>query len=473
VQKNNLNYSSNFSENSQNHINCKNHIMKKEFLIAAAVFLFISCKKEVPASDSAKTELETNEAPTDQDIIDAYTYLYGRYLVIQQENHDINVEKAGYNKIKYNPLGSAQFVNPNLDVAYLEAWIAVDEAHAVILNVPKIEGRYYTAQILDGWGEVIVNINNRNFPKTPYGKFALVLKGSNPAIPSDAVKIELPSEKAKMLARVELKGTSAAAKKLQEQFTFTVPEGIKIAPPISIPDFTPKKPIGGEIFDKVKEVLNSYPDAMPKAKEYQAKAIAVGEYAKTNDKAKIYIDEIVKTKAIPAFLAGAKGFGTQKGGWSVSYAAGKFGDDIMARDIINYGGLWANQIQEAIYFVGLTDSNKQLLNGDKVYEIKFPKDQIPDAFVDAFWSITLYSVPDYRVVDNKLKRYNLNNVSRLKKNPDGSLTVWLASSLPKNAIQSNWLPTPAGKGFALTMRMYVAEKSVLDGEWFPAPIEEK
>ena len=447
--------------------------MKKALLILVVGFLFISCKKDGSASTAATSTSENNAAPTDQDIIDAYTYLYGRYLVIQQENHDINIEKVGYNKIKYNPLGSAQFVNPNLDVAYLEAWIAVDKDHAVILNVPKIEGRYYTAQLLDGWGEVIVNINERNFPKTPYGKFALVLKGSNPTIPAGAVKIELPSEKAKMLARVELKGTPAVAQKLQRAFTFDVPDGIKIASPVTIPDFTPKAPIGGAIFDKVDEVLNSYPDAMPKAKEYHAKVIAVAQYAKTGQEAKTRIDEIIKTKAIPAFLAGAKGFGTQKGGWSVTYVAGKFGDDIMARDIINYGGLWANQIQEAIYFIGLTDSNKQPLSGDKVYEIKFPKDQLPDLAVKAFWSVTLYSVPDYRVVDNKLKRYNLNNVSDLKKNPDGSLSIWLASSLPKDVPQNNWLPTPAGKGFSLNLRLYVSKKEVLDGKWFPAPIEQK
>jgi len=447
--------------------------MKKALLILVVTFLFISCKKEASTSDTSTTATETNAVPTDQDIVDAYTYLYARYLVLQQENHDINVEKIGYNKIKYNPLGSAQFVNPNLDVAYLEAWIAVDKDHAVILNVPKIEGRYYTAQLLDGWANVIVNINNRNFPKTPYGKFALVLKGSNPTIPSDAVKIELPAEKAKILARVELKGTPDVAQKLQKQFTLTVPEGIKIAPPVSIPDFTPKKPIGGEIFDKVEEVLNSYPDVMPKGKEYQDKAIAIGEYRKKDDKAKARIDEIVETKAIPGFLAGAKGFGTQKGGWSVSYATGNFGDDILARDIINYGGLWANKIDEAIYFIGLIDSNKQPLSGDKVYEIRFPKDGLPDTVVDAFWSATVYSVPDYRVVENKLKRYNLNNVSGLKKNPDGSLSIWLASSLPKGAIESNWLPTPAGKGFSINFRTYVPKKEVQDGKWFPAPIEEK
>ena len=113
--------------------------------------------------------------PSNDNIVAAWTYLYGRYLVLQQENYDINVEKVGYNRIKYNPLGSAQFVNPNLDVAYLEAWLAADKDHAVILNVPKIKGRYYTVELLDGWGEVITNINERTYPDHPYGKFALVI----------------------------------------------------------------------------------------------------------------------------------------------------------------------------------------------------------------------------------------------------------------------------------------------------------
>ena len=447
--------------------------MKRYSCVLLSALLLLSCGQNTSTSSSSDSGAMASKevVPSNQEIIDAYIYLYGRYLVIQQENHDINIEKVGYNKIKYNPLGSAQFVNPNLDVAYLEAWIAVDSTHAVILNVPKITGRYYTAQLLDGWGEVIANINERNYPKTPYGKFALVIKGTNPPIPEGSVKIELPGAKIKILSRVELKGTPAIAKQLQEQFTLTVPEGIKIVPPVNIPDFTPAKPIGGEIFDKVEEVLASYPDVMPKAASMQAIALKIESYRKTGGAAKTRIDSVVEKLAIPAFLAGAKGFGTQKGGWSVSYAAGNFGDDMMARDIINYGGLWANRVEEAIYFVGLTDSSKQLLNGNETYEVRFPKDQLPDAMANAFWSITLYSVPDYRVVPNPMKRYNVNNVSGLKSNADGSLSVWLASSLPKGIPATNWLPTPAGKGFSLTMRMYVSKEDVLKGKWFPAPIQ--
>lgn len=435
----------------------------KQISLLVCVFLLAGCAPQAKQSVGST-------APTDKEILDAYTYLYARYLVLQQEAHDINVEKVGYNKVKYNPLGSAAFVNPNLDVAYLEAWLAVDPTHAVILNVPKIQGRYYTAELLNGWGEVVANVNERTFPKTPNGKFALVMKGTAPTIPSDAVKIEVPCAKTKMLARVELKGTPAVAKRLQEEFTLTVPDGINIAPPLAIPEFTNAKPIGGEIFQNVDQVIATCEDAMPSAKEMQKLAKNVEIYRSSSDEAKTRVDSIVTGQAIPAFLAGAKGFGTQKGGWSVTYKAGKFGDDMMARDIVDYGGLWANEITEAIYFVGLTDSDKQLLSGDSRYEIRFPADALPGSEVDAFWSVTLYSVPDYRVVDNPLKRYGLNNVSPLKKNSDGSLSIWLASSMPKGIPASNWLPTPAGKGFSLNLRMYVPKQDVRDGTWFPPAI---
>lgn len=441
--------------------------MKKIFLMGSVLITLFSCN----STPEQKTDAVVNDSiPSEQQIVDAYLYLYGRYLVIQQENHDINVEKVGYNKIKYNPLGSAQFVNPNLDVAYLEAWIASDSSHAVILNVPEIKGRYYTAEILNGWGEVISNVNERNYPKTPYGKFALVLKGTNPDIPKDAVKIEIPSAKVKMLARVELKGTPVVAKKLQEEFTLTVPPGIKIESTIAIPEFTHAQPIGGNIFENASAVIASYPDVMPSAGTAQQELQKIETYYKSGASEKARVDSFVSAKAIPAFLSGAKGFGTQKGGWSVSYVAGNFGDDMLARDIINYGGLWANSPQEAIYFIGLTDSTKQELNGTNKYEIRFPGDALPGAEVNAFWSVSLYSVPDYRVVDNPLKRYNLNNVSGLKKNADGSMSIWLSSSMPTGIPKTNWLPTPVGKGFALTLRMYSPKQDVISGKWFPPAI---
>ena len=84
--------------------------------------------------------------PTADEVTEAYVYLLGRYLVIRQEAIDVAEPGGGYNVLKHNPpvnagdtAGSAPtFVNPNLDVVYSEAWLAVDADTPVILEIPEI-----------------------------------------------------------------------------------------------------------------------------------------------------------------------------------------------------------------------------------------------------------------------------------------------------------------------------------------------
>lgn len=115
--------------------------------------------------------------------------------------------------------GGVAWANPNLDVAYSEAWVAVDEKTATILEVPAVKGgRYYTWQMLNGWGETVLNINERTFKDHPSGTFALVLKGSNLEVPAGALKVELPSKKSRALVRVELGSNPKEAERLQHQF---------------------------------------------------------------------------------------------------------------------------------------------------------------------------------------------------------------------------------------------------------------
>jgi len=90
--------------------------------------------------------------------------------------------------------------------------------------------------------------------------------------------------------------------------------------------------------------------------------------------------------------------------------------------------------------------------------------------VTAFWSLTLYSVPDYRVVPNPLDRYNISSQVSLTPNHDGTTSIWLAPERPASADEANWLPTPAAKGFSLNLRLYVAREPALRGDWFPPQI---
>ncbi|MDR2954560.1 MAG: DUF1214 domain-containing protein [Prevotella sp.] len=274
---------------------------------------------------------------------------------------------------------------------------------------------------------------------------------------------------------MELKNSPDEAVKLEHAFTIDAPEGIKVDPPIEIPAFTNQEPITVAIFDKVDEVLAACPDLMAKASDYQATVKKVAAYIQDRPENRTKIDSLVKTQALPAFLKGSHGFGTQKGGWSVAYVMGDYvkGSDIMARAIVNFGGLWANVGKESTYFIGLTDSGKELLSGDGIYEIRFTKDALPQNFANAFWSVTIYSVPDYHLIQNDMKRYNLNNQSKLKMNKDGSMSIWIAAEKPKNVPQENWLPSAKGKGFSLNFRMYAPKKEVLDGSWFVPSIEKQ
>ena len=109
---------------------------------------------------------EAAKSLADHDIVEAYHYMLSRWLVLRQERRDLE-EGFRWNEIIHRAPGGVSWANPNLDVAYSEAWIAVDENSATLLELPEIRGRYYTFQLLNGWGEVTLNINERNYPDHP------------------------------------------------------------------------------------------------------------------------------------------------------------------------------------------------------------------------------------------------------------------------------------------------------------------
>jgi hypothetical protein len=430
----------------------------KQLLVA-----LIACLLALPASA---------QAPDEQSISDAYVYLLGRALVIRQERGDLKEPKAAYNRIKYNPRGSADFVNPNFDVAYLEAWFAVDDHSTAILDVPQVQGRYYTVQILDEWGEVIANINERTFPSKPYGKFALVKPGSRAAIPPGAGRIELHSSKAKMLARVELKDSPDEATRLQKAFKVSMSSQPRIAPPPAIPAFDNQDLIGVELFEHAAPILASALDIAPNAAPLQQKVRSVAAYVASGKEARAAVDRQLREKTIPAF----KRYATTEAApyrnhWLGAAPSGNYGADYRLRTMVNLMGIWGNTADEVIYFGAFRDAEERPLDGGKSYLMHFAPDALPDAVVNAYWSVILVGVPDYRVVPNALKRYNFNNHSALQKEADGSLKIGIGPRPVKGVPESNWLPSAEGQPFSLTFRTYVP-KEIIRREWAPPPLVE-
>jgi hypothetical protein len=135
--------------------------------ICGVALLTGGCSGGRPGSDtSVARSASATPAVTDQQVSDAYIYLLGRLLVLRQQQADFQ-EGFQWNTLIHRKPGEVQWPNPNLDVAYSEAWVAVDEKSCLIVTVPRITGRYYTVQFLNGWGETVANINERVFPEHP------------------------------------------------------------------------------------------------------------------------------------------------------------------------------------------------------------------------------------------------------------------------------------------------------------------
>lgn len=409
--------------------------------------------------------------PTEDQIRQAYIYLLGRMLVIRQEHIDRSSDGFAYNRIRYNPLGSADFVNPNFDVAYLEAWFAVDDRSAVLLEVPEVVGRYYTLQLLDEWGEVVVNINDRTTPSKPFGTFALVKPGASPPIPADATRLELHSAKAKMLARVELADDPEGAVALQHEFTATVIGQVTPPAPPTIPQFTNADLLGADIFDNLDEVLLSATDVSPAAGRMQVLARSIADHLDGDPDARTEAERFLRETVAPEFKQYAlTESAPYVNHWLGGGAVGNYDGNYTLRSVANLVGIWANTADEVIYFVASHDATEQPLTGDGSYTLHFPADKLPADAVNGYWSVILVSVPDFRVVPNALHRYNFNSNSALTYNADGSLDLAFGTQPVSGVAESNRLPTAPGSPFSLTFRCYVPKPSVGGGHWAPPPV---
>lgn len=91
---------------------------------------------------------------------------------------------------------------------------------------------------------------------------------------------------------------------------------------------------------------------------------------------------------------------------------------------------------------------------------------------NGFWSLTLYNEHHF-FHPNDLRRYSLGTKNKdLKRNADGSLTLYAGAKSPGVDKETNWLPAPEGH-FSLYIRAYWGKQGILDGSWKPPVIHAK
>src|SRR5215510_13220809 len=149
--------------------------------------------------------------------------------------------------------------------------------------------------------------------------------------------------------------------------------------------------------------------------------------------------------------------GKNTNGWRVGSAFGDrefYHGDWLLRAAAARAGIYGNDAAEAMYPMTRWLSNGEVLDGSKhTYTLTFAKDQYPP--VNAFWSLTMYDGKTQLLIKNPINRYLINSpmLPWMRKNPDGSLTLYIQKESPGKTKDANWLPAPDGPIY-LVMRLY-------------------
>jgi hypothetical protein len=136
-------------------------------------------------------------------------------------------------------------------------------------------------------------------------------------------------------------------------------------------------------------------------------------------------------------------------------------------------GIYGNDSVEASYPLTRVDADGQPLDGSRnAYTLTFPAGEAPP--VNSFWSVTMYDGKTQLLIQNPINRYLINSpmLPGMKKNADGSLTLYIQKDSPGADKEANWLPA-SNNTIYLVMRLYWPKSeapSILppgEGTWQP------
>jgi len=375
-----------------------------------------------------------------------------------------------------------RFVSINNDTIYSVAQIDVSGG-PVLLRVPDTAGRYYVLQFVDVWTNNFAYVGRRA-TGTAAGAFLLVPPGWHSDTPAGTQVIEFPTTAGTIVGRWACDGEAdlAAVRALQNGLSLE-PHGSP-APLKGIPA-PAAVPAGLAFFEQMRTWMQAFPPSGPD-QAYQKRFAPLGLL----EEASPYAD--CPPELAQALTAGADAARQQmetllKGGnltpvingWMISFHIFDYNLDhlgpgtldnpewkmadrkasYLARALAARGGLWGNHGYEAAYPMTYTDADGDQLDGHNRYTITF-EEEPP---VGAFWSITMYDLPDFYLVANPIGRYSIGDrTPGLRRDADGSLTIVIQHEQP--ADTSNWLPAPAAP-FRPIMRLYQPEPAVMDGTY--------
>lgn len=381
---------------------------------------------------------------------------------------------------------------PNSDTPYSMALLDL-RAEPYVLCVPEIEkARYYDVQLVDLYSDNYGYMGSRT---TGNGAGCFLVAGPDwkGEAPTGIKKVfHCETQFSLVIIRTQLFNADdmenvkkiQAGYKVQPLSAFLDKPAPPAAPAIEWPKF--EKSAMGAAFPRYLSFLLQFcppvgTAAVEKPLRERLAGIGIGGDAKASDnpeEAQTALGPAIKSAQVKIEQA-CEHVGARVNGWQIGAAAGDrdFYDGNWAlRAAAAKLGIYGNSEAEAVYPFTREDVKGVPLDGSKhTYQMTFPAGQLPP--VKAFWSITMYDGGTQLLIDNPIDRYLINSpmLDQLKKNPDGSISIYIQRDSPGKEKESNWLPAPDGPMFVV-MRLYwpkTEPPSVLPtgkGTWQPPGI---
>jgi hypothetical protein len=476
-------------------------LTKRDLLCSAAMAAFAATTaKSIPALAQNKAGWPSLLEAKD---IAEEGFIYGlplvmNYAVMQEFAVDRNSGqfKAPFNQINNmhhvaTPADTA-IITPNSDTPYSILWLDL-RAEPMVISVPAIaRDRYYSVQLIDGNTYNFGYIGTRATGTEP-GDYLVVgpdWKGETPAV-KKVFRSTTPFTFAAFRTQLFNPGDMPNVEKVQAGYKAQpLSAFLKQPAPAAAPkiEFLPATTAGikENFFQYLDAALQFVPEtARDKAVRAKLAKIGIGP-GKTfafkdlslEHKAAILVGMKQGDDKVDKWLAGGN---KNINGWNVGAFFGDeafFNGDWLMRAGAAKGGLYGNDAVEAMYPYTRTDATGAPLDGSKhKYTITFAPGQLPP--VNAFWSVTMYDGKSQFLVKNPINRYLINSpmLSAMKKDADGSLTLYIQKDSPGADKEANWLPAPNDQIY-LVMRLYwpkPAPPSILaagEGTWRPPGVKQ-
>ncbi|MGJ7517615.1 DUF1254 domain-containing protein [Pseudomonas baetica] len=365
-------------------------------------------------------------------------------------------------------------VSPNNDTFYSRALLDL-RGEPQVLEVPAVQGRYYSFQLVDMRTDNLDYIGTRATGDQA-GRYLIVgpdWKGDLP--PGFSGVIRSPSRLVFLLGRTEVKGEADQqdAANVLKGYTLqplskvigkVTPEAL---PALQLPAYEDTRQGPAQALFNTFNALAPLHQWTASEQTKLARFVAIGLQPGALFEPPAALKEAIAQGAEAGreqVRAASSQLSVEQQGWFRSPTnVGKFGDDDLTRAAVAWRYIYANDAVEAVYPMALHDVQGQVLDGRNTYRLHFPADQLPP--VDAFWSLTLYDGKTQLLAANPIQRYSLGDRSPdLHYDADGGLTLILQPHDPVSALRSNWLPTPEGP-FNLLLRLYLPKVAALDGSY--------